>query len=331
MKKWICLLTAGTALISLAASQQGRALAQTGLDRVDARPDEGPARKKGGLRGKGGDRPPRPEPRPDNSPSAFLDNRDGTVTDKSTGLQWQRNDGGEMTWEKAGQYCAGLSLAGHQDWRLPTTREAFGSMDQSRPKPAMDTRAFPPSEAEYWWTSEARADDPNRVWVTNAGGGAGPHPKSETVSAGGSKRYHARCVRSSSPPPAAAGYIDNGDGTVTDHRTGLVWQKAEAPAEMTWEEALRYVKGLGTGGKTDWRLPNIKELQSLNDEKTVRPSIDRKFFPETKPEEYWSSTAMGNRPDYAWTVDFTVGIVSYSEMTEKAWVRAVRGGSKLEK
>jgi hypothetical protein len=250
------------------------------------------------------------------------------VTDPSTGLRWQQTDGGEMTWENAQRYCTGLSLAGSRDWRLPVTVELFGIMDQSRPKPAMDTRVFHPTEAEYWWTSETRPDDASRIWVINAGGGAGPHPKRETLSGGGDRRFHARCVRGSTVPEA--GLSDNGDGTITDRRSGLVWQKDEVPTAMTWEEAERYATSLQIGGRTGWRLPTVKELQSLNDPKIVRPSISRTFFPEAAAEEYWSSTAMGNRPNYAWTVNFEVGIVSYSEMTKALRVRPLRGVGGME-
>jgi hypothetical protein len=193
----------------------------------------------------------------------------------------------------------------------------------------MDSRAFHPTGAEYWWTSEARADDASRVWVINAGGGAGPHPKRETLSAGGDRRFHVRCVRGATMP--AAILSDNGDGTIADRRTGLVWQKGEGPSGLSWQEAQRYTGSLQIGGRTDWRLPSIKELQSLNDPKIVHPSISRNFFPGAASEEYWSSTAMENRRDYAWTVNFDAGIVSYSEMTKPLHVRAVRGGGRTER
>lgn len=285
----------------------------------------------GFSQGRGDQRPPRrdrPPRRLDNLPSRFVDNRDGTVTDPSTGLRWQQTDGGEMTWENARRYCPNLSLGGSQGWRLPSTVELFGLMDQSLPKPAMNTRVFLPTEAEYWWTFEARLDDPSRVWVVNSGGGAGPHPLRETLSAGGDRRFHTRCVEG--PPTPKADLLDNGDGTIADRRTGLVWQKGESPAPLTWEEAKRYAAGLRLAQQTDWRLPDIKELQSLNDPKTVRPSISKALFPDAAAEEYWSSTSM-NRPNYAWTVNFNVGIVSYSEMATALRVRAVRGRGASEK
>lgn len=262
------------------------------------------------------------------NPPALRDNRDGTVTDLVTGLLWQQADGGEMTWEKAGEYCKSLSLGGYRDWRLPFAHEAFGILNHNTPRPALDTSVFTRSEAEYWWAAETRADDPSRVWVTNAGGGIGPHPKSETVSAGGDKPYHVRCVRSALKAEGLfSSFTDNGDGTVTDHHTGLVWQQ-QASEPMTWEDALAYAEHLAPGGRDDWRLPNIKELRSLNDDHVTNPSLNRAGFPATAAVETWSSTTLLNRPERAWTVDFTYGIASYREKTEKLRVRSVRGGFK---
>ncbi|MBP7866612.1 MAG: protein kinase [Acidobacteria bacterium] len=64
-------------------------------------------------------------------------------------------------------------------------------------------------------------------------------------------------------------YVDNGDGTVTDTKTGLMWTKTDsrkaAGRGMNWDEAKAWVDGLTTGGHTDWRMPSIRELQSLFD------------------------------------------------------------------
>jgi hypothetical protein len=127
----------------------------------------------------------------------FNDNGDGTISDRATGLTWQRADGGEMIWESARSYCASLPLAGHRDWRLPTAHESFSILDHRLRPPALDLAVFPRSEAQYWWTADQRADDPSRVWVTNAGGGIGPHPKGETIGAGGDATIKEACVRGS--------------------------------------------------------------------------------------------------------------------------------------
>ncbi len=257
--------------------------------------------------------------------STYTKNGDGTVTDLATGLMWQQSDGGEMKWEDSGAYCRSLALADHRDWRLPRANELFQILKHDALNPALDTTVFARTQAQYWWASEERADNPSAAWAINAGGGAGAHPKGETVSAGGDRAYHARCVRTATARKAPAEpFVDNGDGTVTDLRSGLMWQKSEGAAAATWEEALQYAAGLELGGHKDWRVPGIKELFSLNDPAATRPSIDGKYFPETPAALYWSATTQFNRPANAWTVSFGFGIASYNPKTQALHVRAVR-------
>ena len=94
---------------------------------------------------------------------------------------------------------------------------------------------------------------------------------------------------------------------------------------MTWEDALKYARGTSLAGHNDWRLPNVKELESLNDESIVEPSIPKSAFPGVAEDVYWTSTTLVNHPTRAWTVDFEAGIASYEEKTGKLLVRAVRG------
>ena len=112
----------------------------------------------------------------------FLLNADGTVTDTVTGLMWQQVDGGEMTFERATEYCTNLRLGGYSDWRLPSAQEAFSILNHGRQNPPLDVKIFPISGAEYWWTGELQKGSTTKVWVTNAGGGIGNHPKNETIS-----------------------------------------------------------------------------------------------------------------------------------------------------
>ncbi len=60
-------------------------------------------------------------------------------------------------------------------------------------------------------------------------------------------------------------FVDNGDGTVSDLATGLMWAKADNGKGIEWVEALPYAEGATLAGHSDWRLPNVKELQSIVD------------------------------------------------------------------
>ena len=257
------------------------------------------------------------------NPPTYTDNGNGTVTDQVTGLIWQQNDGGEMTFDTAATYCESLTLGGHTDWQLPSSAALFNLVSLDR-NPALNS-AFTASAAQYWWSTNELAGDRTRAWVVNAGGGIGAHPKDETLSAGGVKRFHARCVRNT-PVRMTSDFTDNGNATVTDQNTGLMWQQAEVGSTMTWEAALGYCEDLTLGDRTDWRLPNSKELRSINDDTHVRPSLNPIAFPGAQAARYWSSTTLFGRTDFAWFVDFTSGLASYNDKIGQLAVRCVRGG-----
>ncbi len=124
--------------------------------------------------------------------------------------------------------------------------------------------------------------------------------------------------------PMAARFADNGDGTVTDNCTGLVWQKGTAPGTYTWPQALQYCESLELAGRDDWRLPNVRELQSIVDYGREGPSLDPIFG--TDAGWFWMSTTSVRYPDYAWTINFDVGSVLQDGKDLDSKVRAVRGG-----
>ncbi|NBQ48119.1 MAG: DUF1566 domain-containing protein, partial [Sphingobacteriia bacterium] len=184
----------------------------------------------------------------------------GTVSDSITGLMWQVTDGGEMSYSTALIYCSTLTLGGYSDWRLPNAHEAFSVLNYQNTNPPLDVSVFTAGAAEYWWTSDRQANDSSVVWVTNAGGGLGNHRKSETISAGGTRRFHARAVRSVySSTVLPSRFTNNSLLTALDNVTGLMWQKSIMKDTLSWEDALRYADSAMTGGYSDWRLPNIKE------------------------------------------------------------------------
>jgi hypothetical protein len=133
-------------------------------------------------------------------------------------------------------------------------------------------------------------------------------------------------------PSVLASFHDNGNGTVSDTSTGLMWQQDTARDEwgdydhMTWEEALDYCEVLSLGGHTDWRLPNIKELDSLMDLSRYSPAINTVYFPNTLPDGYWSSTTCAQRPGYTWTLYFSEGLEDWRNKSGSYCVRAVRDG-----
>jgi len=134
--------------------------------------------------------------------------------------------------------------------------------------------------------------------------------------------------------PAAPGaqFTNNGDGTVTDNGTGLIWASdgngvgCNSGATIGWNGAIDWAEALSFATQNDWRLPNIKELVSIVDYSRFVPAIDTAFFPNTKSDRYWSSTTIAGYTGLAWGVGFYGGFVSYNDKTVAYYVRAVRGG-----
>jgi len=119
---------------------------------------------------------------------------------------------------------------------------------------------------------------------------------------------------------------DNGNGSVTDFDTGLVWQQLDDNVLHDWNAAISYCNGLALAGKSDWRLPNIKELSSIVDYRVDRPSIDKVFFPDTKVFSYWSASSDASDNDSAWAVRFERGYTGtgLKIYTDYAYARCVR-------
>jgi hypothetical protein len=150
---------------------------------------------------------------------------------------------------------------------------------------------------------------------------------------------------------AALAYADNGDGTVTDLNTGLMWEKKSDDGSIhdkdttyTWDDAFAvHVAGLNSGtfaGHADWRVPNVKELVSIVNYAIPYPGpiVDAAFNTGcapvctvttcscTQPQPYWSSTTYPGSPNFAWFVYFfDGGTVPNTKITTYS-VRGVRGG-----
>jgi hypothetical protein len=254
--------------------------------------------------------------------------KNGIVMDSVTTLVWLQTDGGEMLFDNAKNYCDTLTFGGFTDWRLPHPDEAFSILNFQTPSPAIDSKYFTKTGAEYWWTSALQVNDATKAWVTNAGGGIGNHLKTETISAGGTKKFHARCVRETQNSiTITARFLDNSDGTVLDRLTDLTWEKAISQTAQTWENAILYCEGLNLGGNSDWRLPNVKEIRSLSDENKVQPSVNNTIFTGVTITKYWSSTSLPNQTTKAWYLDNNFGITTYDLKTATHSVWAVRGGT----
>jgi uncharacterized repeat protein (TIGR01451 family) len=119
-------------------------------------------------------------------------------------------------------------------------------------------------------------------------------------------------------------FTDNGDDTILDNLTGLMWTKdANLPGAMlTWQDGLDYVAGMNAGtypnfGYTDWCLPNVDELESLinaDEAKNATWLSDQGFINvQANPNQYWSSTTDAYNTSRAWIIDMELGFMYSSD------------------
>ncbi|MFA9378261.1 MAG: DUF1566 domain-containing protein [Lachnotalea sp.] len=234
-----------------------------------------------------------------NVPS-YTDNGDGTVSDNVTGLMWAQDlSEASMSWEEAGEYCENLEFGGYDDWRLPTIKELWSIRDFSAGGPWVNTDYFylvgngAEGAQQHSWSSNAYLVDTDLAadTVAFAVNDWTGHIKSFT-----GNRF-VRAVRGDTY--GINDFVDEGDGTITDEATGLMWSQDDSGEGMNWEEALAYVENSEYAGYDDWRLPNINELQSIVDYSGVFPAIDPIFnitgiINEAGNDDYpyfWSSTS----------------------------------------
>ena len=130
-------------------------------------------------------------------------------------------------------------------------------------------------------------------------------------------------------------FTDNANGTVTDNLTGLIWLKnANCFGTQDWSNSLNSANALNSGecGLTDgsvegnWRLPNLREMQSLVDYGQSNPSLPSGHpFIGVLSDHYWSSTTY-SVPSNAWFVGLNVGWLASSSKTQGYYVWPVRDG-----
>jgi Ca2+-binding RTX toxin-like protein len=259
---------------------------------------------------------------------SYVDNRDGTVTDLNTGLMWQQDPGEKMTYADAVAGADEFDLAGYDDWRLPTIDELyslilFSGTDPSNCSDASGCGNVPFIDTDYFvfsygdpaagervidsqyvssteYVSTTMGGDPTVFGVNFADGRIKGYPISDPQ--GGEKEFFVLYVRGNADY-GVNDFTDNGDATVSDGATGLLWQQDDSGEGMGWPEALEYCESLEAGGYDDWRLPNAKELQSIVDytrspSTTDSAAIDPTFDATRMTDEgggtdygfYWTST-----------------------------------------
>ncbi len=311
----------------------------------------------------------------------FTDKGNGTVVDNLTGLTWTQDANlpiNQVTWDTALALCENLDLGGETDWRLPNIREMESLLDwgliDSLSLSLPEGHPFTNAQVDYFWSSTSLKSSPTLAWTMYLGRGEVlPVPKSSSsinyamcVSGKTSKTApvpktgQTNCYDSSGAAIECAGtgqdgeyqagvawpssrFTDNGDSTVTDNLTALMWtQDAQAiPGTMQNENTAREAAdALVFASYDDWRLPNILELWSLIDFGASNPALpDDHPFTNVETGFYQSSYYWSNSidqggfwgPNYmGWGVNMSSGYITSWFMSSaiRAWpVRGVSGST----
>lgn len=283
---------------------------------------------------------PMPNPAGSGLPNAasYRTDSNEVVVDTVTGLMWQRAvDPRSFAWRSAVDYCDKLTLAGHDDWRLPSRIELVSIIDVTRAEPAINPLAFPHTPSDWFWSSSTESVNPDgAAWHVYFFFGT---PKSDPTNT----PYRARCVRTGEPREATGAGVAAAGGTgavvpfglapppydvqkdvVRDRGTGLTWQRAVPGKAISFEGARRYCAGLRLDKTKGWRVPTMGELLTLVDERTTGPMIDAQAFPATPNKSFWTSSFSAGSKEMAWHVYFEYGNANYGLLNEPYLVRCVR-------
>jgi hypothetical protein len=193
------------------------------------------------------------------------------------------------------QYCKTLKLGGFDDWRMANIKEGHTIADYGSARPTIHMKYFKdvfPGIPGYgdrgkggMWGGPIAPDHPNSAWHLGFIDGHNMgYPR------GGYKTT--RCVRADNNGSYfLPEFVNNGDETVTDKFTGIVWMQKASEDKMTWEEAIQYCEDLQFASQKDWKLPSNKELTSLVDLRKQKPAIDTSVFQDVDYKAYyWSRT-----------------------------------------
>jgi hypothetical protein len=277
-------------------------------------------------------------------PSYTLSNDGLTVYDNHTRLTWQKSpdmdgDGDidaddKLSYSEAMAYADHLntlSFGGYTDWRLPTIKELYSLIGFNGTDPSgaigNDTSSLTPYiNTMYFDFAYGDTDAGERlidaqyasstIYVSNTGGDGGDTMFGVNFADGRIKGYglslfgfdktfYVICVRADTEYGKNR-LMDNGDGTVTDQATGLMWTQNDSGQGLNWQAALAWAQSQNSAnylGYNDWRLPDAKELQSIVDyarapDTTGSAAIDPLFActsiineaGETDYPYYWTST-----------------------------------------
>ncbi len=144
------------------------------------------------------------------------------------------------------------------------------------------------------------------------------------------------CKDDITPTTPDSRFTTNGNGTVTDNKTKLIWMRCSLgqtwdgatcsgdASTYIWQQALTAAESHGFGGSGAWRLPNIKELVSIVEISCYDPAINQTIFPLTPSGKFWAASPDTRNGAYAWYVGFNYGHDYSGDKNDSRYIRLVR-------
>ena len=269
----------------------------------------------------------------------FQDLEGGIVQDILTGLVWSKDanvNGFPLGWQEALDLVKELNQQawlGFSDWRMPNRRELRSILDLNAKNPALESgHPFENVFSGWYWSSTTAAINYGYAWYVHLAGARMFYGKKDQecllwpvrgISKVIPKTGQSACYdRQGRKQPCAGtgqdGALQLGEAwteprfqvrkeAVLDLLTGLMWSRDAdlAKGMVTWQEALDLIKELNQEGRlvfSDWRLPNINELESLVDCSRHSPALSHGHPFYHVREFYWSSTTSFYDPPWAWAL-----------------------------
>lgn len=271
----------------------------------------------------------------------FVDNGDGTITDRVTNLMWMKQPEliipgtsvradnkiqvakGNWNWNTA--YSVGDLAFSSEFVELPEYNDTYGEIICVYAHTSM---ARPDWQNSHLYAVNDYAYDTvdGQLYKCNTGHTSATAPTTFAEDrAGGASGYWDAYGGAGAEGGAKADFVAHPTywrGTPFKNNA----DDLTTPRTLVWTYAINKMVAVNNGfaGYTDWRLPNVEELISIENYENSNPSIDISFFPNTQYSYYWSSTTPAGYSSIAYACEFSGGLMSSSEKINNYYVRYVR-------